>query len=161
VDFEIACTCGQNMLVESQYVGQEVQCPGCGGVLVVPPLPGSGDPVPVVWPRSKTARPPPTSSAPPPFDAGYGPVVPAFRRTNGKAIAAFVCGVLGLFLFPCQFILSVASIFLANRAKWEIQMRPDLYNGMGLAKAGQVLGAVGLMLMFGTCLVAGCLHLFG
>jgi DNA-directed RNA polymerase subunit RPC12/RpoP len=160
VDFEIACTCGQNMLVESQYVGQDVQCPGCGGVLVVPPVPRSGDPVPVVWPRSQTVPPRPPPVVLPPFDVGYGPVSPSLRRTNGKAIAAFVCGVLGVFLFPCSFILSLVGILLANQAKLEIRMRPDLYNGIGLARAGQVLGIVGLTLFIGGCVMAGCLHLF-
>jgi len=159
VEFEIACTCGQNMLVESRYVGQDVQCPGCGGILRVPPIPRSGDPVPVVWPRSETGPPPPT--VPPPFERDDGPMPPTGRRTHPKAIASLVCGILGVVTCPVgPVVLGVISLVLGGQAKRDILMYPDVYDGVGLAAAGQLLGAVGLLLSLGTCLLSGCWSIF-
>jgi hypothetical protein len=159
LDFEIACTCGQNMIVESQLIGQDVQCPGCGGLLTVPAVPRSGDPVPVVWPKSERtpSPPPPPPTAPPPFVGGdRRPFLG--RKTNGKAVASLICSIIGLATCPVgPLVLSTAGVVLGGRAKREILYNPELYDGLGLAVAGQVLGIIGLILSMGSCLITGCL----
>jgi len=68
------------------------------------------------------------------------------RTTNGKAIAALICGITGLIL--CQFV-GIAAVILAPQAKREIAAQPDRYEGAGLAQAGQILGwiAIGITVL--------------
>jgi len=66
------------------------------------------------------------------------------RRTHGRATAALVCGILSI--FACPVILSIVSLVLASQAKRDIRERPDLYEGMGLATAGQICAVAGLVL---------------
>jgi len=153
LDFQIACTCGQNMIVESQHVGQDVQCPGCGALLTVPPVPRSGDPVPVVWPRSKDT-PPEVVYEPTQAQTEYAPFPSALPRIHRKAIASLVCGIIGP--FACPPVFGVAALALATQAKLEIRMRPDLYSGLSFATAGQILGLAGLLITVGWWLVGGC-----
>ena len=165
MEFEIACTCGQHMLVDSQYVGQEVACPGCGGLLTTPDAPRGGDPVPVLSPMSLIPDtppvPPPVSPAPPSpsatplaaadvYDEGR---LAGVKRTHGRAVAALICGILSLGACP-PLILSIISLVLAGQAKRDIRMNPDLYTGLELATAAQVCAVIGL---FGGCIVGGCL----
>ncbi len=94
--------------------------------------------------------PPPPGSGPsqgPPPPSGYG-VPQTFYvtsiPTNSKAIAALVCGIAGLFL-TC-FPISIAAVILGPMAKKEIAAGPELYQGTGLAWAGQIIGWIGLAL---------------
>ena len=84
--------------------------------------------------------PPPGYGAPPggPY-GGYGPT----RSTNGKAIAALVCGVAGFVFCP---LTAIAAVILGPQAKREISEQPDRYDGTGLAQAGQILGWVNIAL---------------
>ena len=86
--------------------------------------------------------PPPGYGAPPPGPYGYQP-----RTTNGKAIAALVCGICAFVVCP---LTGIAAVILAPQAKREIAAQPDRYDGTGMAQAGQILGwiACGLMLLF-------------
>ncbi len=77
------------------------------------------------------------------------------RRVHPKAIAALVCGVMGV--TTCPLIMSIVSLILASSAKQDIRVSPDVYTGMGLATAGQVLGLLGVMLIPIGCVVHGCL----
>ena len=159
MEFEIACTCGQHMLVDGRFVGQEVACPGCQGLLRVPSSPPPGNPPPVVSPvtaasvgpaHSAPGGAPTQNVAPPPYapvaggavQVGYGGVV-GTRRTHGRATAALVCGILSI--FACPIVLSIVSLVLASQAKRDIRERPDLYEGTGLATAGQACAIVGLV----------------
>ncbi len=154
MEFEIACTCGQHMLVEVRYIGQEVACPGCQGLLPVPDAPRPGDPVAVVSPVASPPRPPEArpSGPPPPVHPDYAGTQIGRRQTHGRAVAALVCAIVGL--LSCPVVFSVAALVLANQAKDAIRMRPDLYDGMGMANAAQTLAVVGLLW---CCLVGGCL----
>jgi Domain of unknown function (DUF4190) len=67
----------------------------------------------------------------------------AQQRTSGKAIAALVLGIVGLFIFG--FIAGVIAIILAVLARKEIDADPSL-GGRGLATAGLVLGIIGVVL---------------
>jgi len=75
---------------------------------------------------------------------GYGPT----RSTNGKAIAALICGIASL--VTCFLPVGIAAVILGPMAKREIAAQPDRYDGAGMALAGQILGwvAVAIMVMF-------------
>ncbi len=63
-------------------------------------------------------------------------------RTNSLAIVALVCGIVGLCgLFPADFV----AIILGHRARRQISHTGE--QGSGLAKAGLILGYVGLALL--------------
>ena len=64
--------------------------------------------------------------------------------TSGSAIASLVLGIVGLFAIPL--ICSIAAIFLGRRAQREIAESPEV-SGEGLAKAGVILGWIGVALM--------------
>ncbi|MBN1343429.1 MAG: DUF4190 domain-containing protein [Phycisphaerae bacterium] len=153
MEFEIACTCGQNMLVEEAHVGQEVECPGCRQLLTVPGAPRSGDPVPVVRPGPPpppppvSARPAPAGPVPPmtPVPIGYGGQYVGPRRTHGKAIAALVLGIAGIVFSGC-FPLGIIALILGAQAKRDIREQPELYDGSGLATAGQVCAVISLFI---------------
>lgn len=70
------------------------------------------------------------------------PDVQVARRTDRKAIAALVLGVLGLLILPVVF--SVLAIVLGGLSIRATRRDPAL-GGRGLAIAGLVLGVVGLL----------------
>jgi Domain of unknown function (DUF4190) len=78
--------------------------------------------------------------------------VPPPARTSGLAIASLALGVVGVFAVPL--IASVVAIFLGMKAQEELARDPALA-GEGLAKAGVILGWVGVALV-----VAGFLLFF-
>ena len=73
--------------------------------------------------------------------AADGPVVE--RRKSGKAIAALVCGIISLILFGI--LLGAVAVVLGTRARKEIAADPSL-EGDGMALAGMITGAIGLVL---------------
>ncbi len=97
-----------------------------------PPPPGYGGPPPGYG----GAPPPPGYGAPPP----YGPM----RSTNGKAIAALVCGIVAF--ATCMTPVGLAAVILAPQAKREIRAQPDRYDGEGMAQAGLILGWIAVAL---------------
>jgi len=84
-----------------------------------------------------TPPPPPlpTYSGPPGGDV-YRPT-----GNNGKAVAAMVCGIVGLVIFG--FILGIIAIVLGSIAKNEIKRTGQ--GGSGMATAGIVLGIVDIV----------------
>jgi hypothetical protein len=60
------------------------------------------------------------------------------RGTNQFAIAALVCGIVGIWLFPA----GIAAIVLGRKAQRRIRLSGE--DGHGLAKAGQILGYIGI-----------------
>jgi len=68
--------------------------------------------------------------------AGQPPMAVA-QRSNGKAVAALVCGLGGLVVAPV--ILSVVAIVLGIMARKECDADPTL-GGRGMATAGLVIG---------------------
>ncbi len=131
-----------------------------------PPPPGGTAPPPPPPPPtpswSAPPPPPPTtpSWAPPPPPpsygstpgagpgTGYGPT-PAYtgvpdsgQKTNTLAIVALVTGILGL----CCGILSVPALITGVMGRNQIKASNGLEKGDGMALAGVILGAVGLVL---------------
>lgn len=75
-------------------------------------------------------------------------VVPAARLeagpTNGSAVASLVLGIVGLTGFPV--IPSILALVFGYRARREIAQAAGTQSGLGLAKAGIVLGWIGVVL---------------
>jgi hypothetical protein len=77
------------------------------------------------------------------------------RRTEGLAVASFVLGLAGLFV--CPIVCSIIAVVLAHQARHRLRADPEL-EGVGLAKAGLILGWVGVG--FGILVVAGIVALY-
>lgn len=71
-------------------------------------------------------------------------------RTNGKAIASLVLGIVGVTGIP--FVASVIAIILGHMARREIAQHGE--EGRGIATAGIVLGWVGVLLAVAGALIA-------
>ncbi|PWH19711.1 MAG: hypothetical protein DDG59_02045 [Anaerolineae bacterium] len=70
--------------------------------------------------------------------------------TSSMAIVSLVAGILGLSLFP--FIGSIVAVITGNMAKNEIRDSRGALGGEGLAKAGVILGWIGIILgILGFC----------
>jgi predicted acyltransferase len=65
--------------------------------------------------------------------------------TNGSAVASLVLGIVGLTGFPV--IPSILALVFGYRARREITQAPGTQSGLGLAKAGIVLGWIGVILI--------------
>ncbi|SIS04010.1 DUF4190 domain-containing protein [Williamsia sterculiae] len=90
---------------------------------------------------------------------GYQPPVyayapPAVVTTNGKAIAALICGIAG---FVTGFlILGIPAVVLGRMASREIVRAGGTQTGDGLAVAGRILGWIQVAIMVvGVLLVVG------
>lgn len=66
------------------------------------------------------------------------------QRTDAMAIASLVCGILGLVAFPV--VLSIVAIVLGKQSRDRIEASNGAIDGLGLAKAGFILGIVGVAL---------------
>lgn len=105
--------------------------------------------------------PPPPQSAPPsqpsytPAGAGYGPPpaysqpygygVPTYyvpQQTDGNAIAALVCAIVGF--FACPIILSIVALVLAAQSKRRIEESGGALGGEGMVTAAKVMGWIGI-----------------
>lgn len=96
--------------------------------------------------------PPPPPGTPPPAPPGYTPAgfgygYPAAPRTDGMAVAAMVCGIVG-FVF-CG-VPSIVGLILGFVAKGRIDRSNGQLTGKGMAITGIVLGFVmlGLVLVY-------------
>jgi hypothetical protein len=78
---------------------------------------------------------------PPP---NYGQWGPPPQQTHGKATAALVLGIVGITM--CPIITSILAIVFAKQAYREIDYGGGRYTGRDMAKAGLILGWVGLAL---------------
>jgi hypothetical protein len=93
-------------------------------------------------PYSQPQEPPAQPPVPPPYAPypqqpyGYPPYVPP-RPTNGMAIAAMVCGIVGV----CS-PLGILALIFGNVAKRQIRETGE--QGDGFATAGIVLGWIGV-----------------
>jgi hypothetical protein len=74
---------------------------------------------------------------PPPQVHVYVPGAPVVQATNGMAVAALVCGILGIF------VLALIFGYVGRR---QIDESYGRYGGRGMATAGIVLGWIGLVL---------------
>lgn len=65
-------------------------------------------------------------------------------RTDGQAIAALVCGIIGI--VACPVIFSIIAIVLGKQSEKKIKESGGVLIGDQMAKAGWILGIVGLIL---------------
>lgn len=63
------------------------------------------------------------------------------RRTEGTAVASLVLGIAGLVV--CPLICSILAVIFGSQAQGRIRADPSL-EGEGMAKAGSILGWVGI-----------------
>jgi len=88
--------------------------------------------------RVPEAVEPPATQA---FPGGY--VVPA-PPADGQAVAALVLGILGLVF--CPIVCSIIAIALGKTSQRKIESSGGTLGGLGMAKAGWVLGIIGLVI---------------
>ncbi len=88
--------------------------------------------------------PPPAGGYPPP--GGYPPAPGGYgapQESNKKALWSMICGIISLFC--CGVILGPVAIVLSNQAKSEIAATGGTQPGLGQAKAGLILGIIGIV----------------
>ena len=79
---------------------------------------------------------------------------PPPAQQSGTAVAALVLGICGFVV--CPLICSIAAVVCGHIAKNEIDASGGRIEGRGLAKAGLILGYVGIALcVIGALLIAG------
>lgn len=89
-------------------------------------------------------------STPPP--AAYGGVNPYAKRpgipqrTNGKAIAALVLGIVSIALFCIGFLAGIPAMLLGFAAKRDVMLSGGAERGRGYAIAGIVTGLIGTLI---------------
>jgi hypothetical protein len=133
-------------------------CANCGGAFT-PESEVQGTPAPPPAPFGTSPQagiaPPPSPYGQPP--AGYPPQAPLTgvpyapvsypmmaQITNSKATASLVLGIIGIFM--CPVVCSVIAIILGSMAKSEIAASGGYQTGESNAKAGIILGWIGLAL---------------
>ena len=91
-----------------------------------------------------------------PWPGMAGPV----RQTNGFAVTGLIFGVLGWMLFCCccGFPFHILGLVFSLVGWWQINRNPGLYHGRGLAVAGLLLSAAGLLLGAGLVLFQLAFH---
>ena len=94
-----------------------------------PPPPGSGSPY----------APPPTTSTWTPASSAYGP-----QKTNPLAIVSLVFAIANFVI--CFFIGAIVAIITGHIASAQIKRSNGTQGGKGLARAGTIVGYVGLAL---------------
>jgi outer membrane lipoprotein-sorting protein len=95
-EFKFSCpNCGQHILCDAAYSGNQINCPSCQGVIVVPPAPGATAAPPAMATRYSTATPAagqrfPGAGAPPKKKSGA-------LKTVLRVTAALVGAAIGFF----------------------------------------------------------------
>lgn len=138
-------------------------CGNCGAALTADVTPPADEALLAgeTTPRSDTQDqvaialppPPPPPEPPGPSIRVGGTAVP----TSGMAITSLILGIAGLTVVPA--IGSVLALILGYMARRDIRQRPTETTGEGLAKAGIVLGWIGIVLA--VLAVCGFIAIFG
>jgi hypothetical protein len=113
------------------------------------PAPATGrarPPQPLVSPAPTAPPPPPGGPWSKPAPGSWGSPRPAGRKTNGLAIAAFVCSLLPLTCGPVGLIMGILA--------WQ-QVRQRNEGGKYLALAAMIIGAVSILLGFVYVILTG------
>lgn len=99
--------------------------------------------------------------------AQYAPVHTPVRPTNGSAVAALICGIVGLFVSPFIVVffipiaVPIAAVILGHVARSQIKRAPHTA-GSGMALTGLILGYIPIALSaLGLVLVIVGFALFG
>lgn len=114
-----------------------------------------------VWATPPEGTPPPQQPTPP-TNSPYG--TPAYGYTqiapkHPQATTAMVLGIIGLvggFLTGIGFLAAPFAWAIGGRAVKQIDASPNSYSGRDQAKAGQILGIIGtVMLVLAILLIGG------
>jgi hypothetical protein len=81
------------------------------------------------------------------------PMPAQFRKTNSYAAWGLIFGIVSLTCCCCGCLFSVLGLVFSSIGLLQISRHPELYEGRGLAIAGLILSAAGLMLGFGMTLL--------
>lgn len=108
---------------------------------------------------------PPDNDESVPEQSGYGqpPYVPPYGygqppATNGKATIALVVGIVSLVLsFCCVGIAGIVAVVLGVKARSEIAASGGRQSGDGMALAGIITGAVGVLISLGLLILVALL----
>lgn len=92
---------------------------------------------------SYTPPPPPPGQ---PGPGGYG--YQAVPQTNQKALWSMIVGLVSLVF--CGIVLGIVAIVLGSSARKEIAASGGMQTGEGMAKAGVILGAIGIVVTIGV-----------
>jgi hypothetical protein len=147
----VACpSCGTNVKAPDHLAGRCVKCPNCAG-----PVPVPGDDADAETEPVRARGRPRDDDDEPSFrrDSGNDVVETFIPYKNGRALAAYYCGVfslipcVGLLLGPVAFILGILGVRYA-------QAHPKA-KGMGHAIAGIVLGGLTSLGNWGVVIVIG------
>jgi hypothetical protein len=113
--------------------------------------PGTGNgrpPPPPPSPPAWGTPPPPPAWGTPAQPAGYaapppGPAYGGPAKTEGLAIGALVCAIIGLFI--CGIVLGVVALALAANAQKRIDASGGLLTGSGLVTAARIIGVIAIV----------------
>lgn len=133
-DAVFCASCGSVFTPDEEAQAGAAPQPPPGGMGLQP---GGGAPPPYPPPAAYPPQAPPPGT---PYAPGPYPVMA--QTTNGKATASLVLGIVGLFV--CPIICSVLAIILGSTAKNEIAASGGWQTGESNAKAGIILGWIGL-----------------
>jgi uncharacterized protein DUF4190 len=140
--YKFSCpACGQHFAGDFGYCGLQMTCPACQNQFTVP-SPGSSAPVAsATAPRAQrtTVALPAKLPLRPPQQAMAAPIA---AKTSGLAVASLVCSIGSFVIIPFGFI---PGIICGHMAMKRIAQNPGL-RGRGMAKAGLIIGYVGLVL---------------
>jgi hypothetical protein len=140
--YRFSCpTCGQHFAGDFGYSGVQLTCPACQNSFTVPPpgtsAPLASDSAPRAR-RTTVALPARLPLRPPPVEQPAGP-----PKTSGLAIASLICSIGNFVIIPFGFIPGIICGHLAFK---QLAREPGL-RGRGLAKAGLILGYIGLVVL--------------
>jgi hypothetical protein len=134
----IKCRCGTPLELDDDMLGEEIQCPRCRMIMVVPAPPSPAQTAPVQpnqWNESPPApRPPIQPSYPPQASPASAQAVPG-TITSAKAMA---CLNLGINSFTVPFVLVIPSILFGLAAlrecrRYGMQGKSMALTGMSLS----------------------------
>jgi len=140
---EITCSiCGHKQPV-ADPAPPAIRCAACGNYISTrtgkfaaqPAVPAQPPPTPSAVDQLAAAQRATTQGAYPPW--------PAARQNAPGAVAALVCGIIGLFI--AGIILGIIAIVCGVSARNAIRRNPSVYTGQGMATAGLVLGIVDIV----------------
>jgi hypothetical protein len=78
------------------------------------------------------------------------PAAPVHRSNDGRAVASLVLGIVGLVI--CPVVPSVIAIVVGNEARARLADEPETA-GASLARAGVILGWIGVAIVGGALLL--------
>ncbi len=157
--------CQKSYNVPDEQAGRQAKCDACGQVFTLDTEASAGrvdEPNPYGG-HAAADQSGGYGAAPPTAQPGYGggstyaqPAVPA-RTTSGVAVAALVCGLIGILVAP----IGLLAIILGIVALTQTGKAENNVGGGGMAVAGMVCGAIGLVLGVVFLLIALMLPALG